>query len=129
MEVTYMGKSTAASAVPQVLPDNPLVLIKYDPENALAILATNTMKMLAQLNGARAITNAKQLESASEIIGQAQITAEEVEVFINTLREKVQAAAMRFRDFEGFADFEVTLTIRKWGLRQLLNDGITRLKG
>jgi hypothetical protein len=121
------SKVSQAPAVSQ-LPDNPLVLIKYDPENALAILAINTTKTLAQLNGAK-ITSVKQLEAGSEILEDARARSEEVETFINTLREKVQAAAMRFRDFQGFEDFEVTLTIRKWGLRQLLNDGIARLRG
>jgi hypothetical protein len=110
------------------LQDNPMVVIRYSPENALAILATNTTKTLAQLNGAK-ITSIKQLEAGSEILEDARVRSEEVETFINTLREKVQAAAMRFRDFQGFEDFEVTLTIRKWSLRQLLNDGITRLRG
>ncbi len=120
-----MSKTTSAVQEKQ---DNPLVLIKYDPENALAILATNTTKMLARLQGAK-ITNPKTLESSSELIHEAQVTSDEVETFLESLREKIQGAAARFREFEGFEDFEVTLTVRRWALRQLLNDGLSRLKG
>jgi hypothetical protein len=109
------------------LQENPTVLIRYEPENALAVLAGNTTKMLARLTGAK-ITNPKTLESASELIHQAQITSDEVETFIDTLREKIQNAAARFREYEGFEDFEVTLTVRRWGLRKLLTTGISKLK-
>jgi hypothetical protein len=122
-----MAKNSTAVSEKQIS-ENPLVLIKYDPENALALLATNTTKRLATINGVKAITNPKQLESVSEIINEAQIDSESVETFIVSLREKIQGAAARFREIEGFEDFEVTLTIRKWSLRQLLNDGIGRLK-
>ncbi len=121
-----MGKVTPASAESQI-PENPTVLIKYEPENALSILAANTTKTLAKLQGAK-ITNVKTLESASDLIHDAQTTSDEVETFISSLRERIQQAAERFRDHQGFEDFEVTLTIRKWSLRQLLNDGISKLK-
>lgn len=121
-----MAKSTATPAATQ-LSENPLVRIEYNPENALSLLAKNATGTLAQLNGVK-ITNAMQLEKGSSILEDARVRSEEVETFINTLREKVQNAAAKFRDYEGFEDFEVTLTIRKWDLRQLLNDGISRVR-
>lgn len=121
-----MANTKATPAVSQVS-DNPIVLIKYDPENALPILAQNATKVLALVRSAT-ITNIKQLESASQILGDAEIRADEIEVFAASLREKVQHAASRFQQIPGFEDFEVTLTIRKWGLKSLLSDAIRNLK-
>jgi hypothetical protein len=83
--------------------------------------------MLALVRGTT-ITNVKNLESASHIIVDAQIRADEIEVFAASLREKVQHAAARFQEIPGFEDFEVTLTIRKWGLKSMLSDAIRNLK-
>ena len=121
-----MKNSTAVSQ--KQISDNPHVLIKYEPENALAILATNVTKRLAQVQSVKAITTTKQMESVSAVISAAQIDSESVENFLASLRERIQEAAARFREIEGFDDFEVTLTIRRWSLRQLLNDGISRMK-
>lgn len=123
-----MAKDSTAASASQI-PDNPQVLIRYSPENAPLALAKGATAMLARIQTAKAITNPKQLESVSEIINEAQITSEEVEQFIGSLREKIQAACNRVREIDGYEDFEATLTIRKWSLRQLLNDGIGRMKG
>jgi regulator of protease activity HflC (stomatin/prohibitin superfamily) len=119
--------ASKTSTVPKPAQENPIVLIRYSPEDALSLLAKNMTTTLAKLNGVK-IQNARQLESASEVLDEARVRSEEVETFLTTLRERVQEAAARFRDFEGFDDFEITLTVRKWSLRQILNDGIQKVR-
>ncbi len=115
------------AGVSQKQAENPLVLIKYEPANALPVLSSGAAAALKELRTAK-ITNLRELDSSSNILQRAQFQAEEIEQFKATLREKVQAAAARFREIPGFEDFEVTLTIRKWGLNQLLIDGIRTVK-
>lgn len=122
-----MAKSSTATSAQQI-PENPTVLIRYEPANAPLVLADNATKMLARINSAKPITTVKQLETVSEIISDANITAGEIETFVDTLRSKVQEAASRFKELRGFEDFEVTLTIRNWSLRQLVTSGISKLK-
>jgi heme-degrading monooxygenase HmoA len=74
------------------------------------------------------IANVKELNAASAILDLAIMRSTQVETFAASLRERVQQAAEKFREIEGFEDFEVTLTIRKWGLKNRLLDGITRLR-
>ena len=117
--------STAVSA--KQSPENPVVLIKYEPENALGLLATNATKTLASLRKVT-ITNPATLASASEVLSEAEIRADQIEMFKATLREKVQDAAAKFRAIPGYDDFEVTLTIRKWKLNSMLMDAIQNLR-
>lgn len=121
-----MSKDTAAVSQKQVF-DNPTVLIKYEPENALATLASDADKTIAMLGKVK-IASPQNLESASSVLQIAELRADQIETFKATLREKVQDAAARFRTIPGFEDFEVTLTIRKWSLNALLMDGIRNLK-
>ena len=121
-----MSKDNPATSAKQAF-DNPLVLIKYDPENALTTLADLTKKTLATLRNV-SITSPAQLESASTTLMMAESRADQIETFKATLREKVQDAAARFREIPGFEDFEVTLTIRRWNLNSLLSDAIRNLK-
>jgi hypothetical protein len=121
-----MSKNSTAVSEKQYA-DNPLVLIKYEPENALALLSQAAKKSLATVQ-AEKITNVKQLESASVVLQDAEIRMEQIETFTATLREKVQRAAEKFREIPGFEDFEVTLTIRKWALKSSLGDAIRNLK-
>lgn len=107
--------------------DNPLVLIRYSPENALAELATNATKMLARLEEVK-ITNLKTLEPGSELIKEAQITADELETFLAGLRGAVQNALFKFRVFKGLEDIAGNLTITSLRLRANLNGQISRLK-
>ena len=121
-----MGKSTTASAAKQVA-ENPLVLIKYDPVNALALLGEAVLKTLPKFAGLK-IANPAQLATASEILRDAQIEEEKVNVFLASLRERVQEAAARFADVKGFTNFKVTLTVRSWDERNQLQDGIAGLR-
>lgn len=123
-----MAKPTGTPEVSQH-PDNPLVVIKYSPESAPLVLADNTTKMLTRVQSVKSIANAKQLETATEIISAAKITADEVETFIASLRDGIQHACERVRNLKGYEDFEATLTVRKWGLRTMLVDSISRLRG
>ena len=120
-------KSTAAASEKQI-PENPQVLIKYNPEQALVILGHDSQAMLQKLRSVN-IIGTKSLESASEVLHDATITAERLETFRASLVESVQRAAAKFRDIPGFDDFEVTLTIKRWSLRNLLTDGIQKIRG
>lgn len=115
-----------AQAVPPAQ-DNPLVRIEYQPANALAELSSNTAAMLTRLQLAK-VTNVKSLESATEVIRSAQVTEGEIDTFIDTLRERIQQAAEKFRLIPGFEDFSITLTVRQWSLRQRLTAAIWDLK-
>jgi hypothetical protein len=121
-----MSKDSAGVSQKQV-PQNPLVLIKYEPENALPALAGSAALALKNLREVK-ISSVKDLEPASATLDVAERRMEEIEEFKATLRERVQEAASRFRHVPGFEDFEVTLTIRKWTLNQLLADGIRAVR-
>ena len=122
-----MSKNSTAVSEAQIQP-NPTVLIRYQPENAPLVLAENATAMLVRINSAKPITSPQMLEKTSEIISDAQITAGEVETFIESLRSGIQKACERVRELKGYEDFEASLTIRKWSLRQLLTTGISNLK-
>ena len=125
-----MAKDNTATAQKQVA-ENPLVSIKYQPEDALATLATDSSKTLALLGKVK-IGNPNDLESASSVLQIAELRADQIETFKATLREKVQQAASRFRELPGceefFGDFQVTLTVRTWTANSLLVDAIRRVK-
>lgn len=123
-----MSKNVPPPSASTQIADNPLVSIVYSPENSLRILGHDAADVLAKLQGAK-ISNLKTLESASELMHDGEVMAERIETFRVSLVQKVQAAASRFRDINGFEDFEITVTIKRWGLRSLLADSIQRLRG
>ncbi len=108
--------------------ENPLVRIVYDPANAPIILSANGMKALARIQGIKCIETVRQMEAASQVISETQVTAEEIERFCDTLREAVQEAAAKFRVIPGMEDFAANLTITRWSLRQLIKDGLAERK-
>lgn len=122
-----MSKSSASVSEKQ-FPANPQVLIKYDPEAAPLVLAKSATAALTKVRSVSAITTPKQLESVSTIISDAITTSEEVEGFLNGLRAAIERACDRVREIPGYEDFEGSFTCRKWGLRKLLNDGISHVK-
>ena len=119
-----MSKDNAAVSPKQ---ENPIVRIEYNPENALVLLGSSAASALIDVRKA-VITNPTQLASATEILNDAEICAEQIEVFKATLRERVQQAVERFRSIPNFEDISVTLTFRTWGLNQSLMDGIRNLR-
>lgn len=108
--------------------DNPQVLIRYVPENAPLVVAQAASKLIARIESVKPIKDAATLEALSETLNEASITSEGVELFVGALREQIQKACERVRELPGYEDFEATLTIRKWSLRQRLGDGIAMLK-
>ena len=121
-----MAKDNAGVAQKQVA-ENPIVRIEYNPENALIVLGSSAASALKAVRKTT-ITNPTQLASATEILNDAEICAEQIEVFKATLRERVQQAIERFRSIPNFEDIGVTLTFRTWSLNQSLMDGIRNLK-
>jgi hypothetical protein len=121
-----VNKNTTAAPARQSQ-ENPLVRIVYDPENALALLGASIIKTLARVRNVK-ITNVKELEVGSAALADAEIEAERVSVFLAGLRERVQDAASRFADHEGFTNFKVTLTVRQWDEWSNLQDGISKIK-
>jgi hypothetical protein len=107
---------------------NPTVMIQYQPENAPIALAKEVASMIACLDATKAITDAEQLEAASIILDAAKTTASDVDVFVDNLRSSIQLACARVRELPGYEDFEATLTVRTWGLRKRLTEGITRVR-
>ena len=87
---------------PRVQQENPIVKILYDPEDALARLGGSMLKTITRVATVVKITNAKELESASMVLSDAEIEAERINVFLAGLRERVQDAAERFTEIEGF---------------------------
>lgn len=122
-----MNKNTSAAPARQQQ-ENPLVRIVYDPEDALARLGGSMLKTITRVATVVKITNAKELESASMVLSDAEIEAERINVFLAGLRERVQDAAERFTEIEGFEGFQVTLTVRKWPKWNQLQDGISAIK-
>ena len=122
-----MAKNTAPATDPQES-ESPHVLVKFTPAESPLFVAEHASKSLARIDAIKEIKNLKQLETASEVIDSAGITSDEIEEFVGKLRARIQEATERVREFKGYEDFEATLTIRKWGLRQMLNDGLGRLK-
>jgi hypothetical protein len=122
-----MGNTKTASAIPQAQ-ENPIVLIRYQPENAPLQLANETSKMLARIQTVRAVTNIKQREQADEIIADARIASDQVETFLESLRAGIERACSRVREIPGYEDFEGSFTCRKWGIRQRLAAGIASLR-
>jgi anti-sigma28 factor (negative regulator of flagellin synthesis) len=121
-----MSKDSAAVS-PKQEHHNPEVLIRYSPENVLPALSGAAALALKKLNEVKIVT-VKDLVPASEVLAMAEHRMEEIEEFKSMLRERVQEAASQFRTIQGFEDFEVTLTIRKWTLNQLLADGIRAVR-
>lgn len=122
-----MAKNITVPSLEQ-LTDNPAVLIRYSPENAPALLASNAMKALAKVQSVKSIESARSLEAASAVIADVQITAQELDTFLDNLRAAIQKACERVREVPGYEDFEGSFTCRKWSLRSLITDGLRRLK-
>jgi hypothetical protein len=107
--------------------DNLTVLIHYNPANALQLLTKDAEETLAVLNSVK-VTSASSLKASITIAEEGELMANRLETFRTSLIASVQKAAERFREIPGFEDFEISLTIRKWGLRTMLQDGIQRLR-
>lgn len=120
-----MKTNTAAPAAQ--IADNPQVLIKYNPEQALVLLGHQSQATLGKLQGIK-ITSVKTLEAASDVLEEATERSGQLETFRTSLVDSVQKAALRFREIPGFEDFEVTLTIKRWGLRSLIANGIENIR-
>jgi hypothetical protein len=117
------SKANAVSA-----PDNPTVLIRYEPASAPLVLASSAVAMIQKVQSIKKVENAKQLEAISEIIDEARTTSDDVEAFLNKFRANVDLACAEIRKLRHFEDFEAGLVIRKWGVRSLLGSGITSLR-
>jgi hypothetical protein len=122
-------KDTAAAAARQILPDNPTVIIRYTPEDAPLALGVDVEKMIARVNSIKEVKNPKQLEVLSEVLNDAQITSQQLETFLESLRLGIQRACERVREIPRYETFEATLTIRRLDPRKFLNDGVTKLRG
>jgi hypothetical protein len=122
-----LNKNTTATPARQSQ-ENPLVRIVYDPENALAVLGASISKTVTRVLDVMKITNVKELSSASDVLSDAEIEAERVNVFLAGLRERVQESVERFAVFDGFEGIQVTLTVRRWPKWNQLQDGISAIK-
>lgn len=119
---------TSTPAVPQATPQNPEVLIRYSPDQTLEVLGKSAKHALEEMQNAPAIKNVTTLDRVSELISSGSNMADQIEDFRKQLCERVAAAAANFRKFPGFEDFEVTVTIRKWRLRDMLVMALTNLR-
>jgi hypothetical protein len=121
------GRSTVAEKQVPAAQENPIVKISYDPEKALATLGRSALEMIGKLQGVKSIANVNALEKASQLLGDAEITLEEMTAFRDTLATRVKDAFTPFTSIPGLEGSSINITL-SIPAKQRLETGIRALK-